>query len=155
MTIFAGIWSETEGGFVDGPLYTQKEADDALMALYDEDIDNVGGLSIVPMCQEEDHDEQPEVGCEICATMRTISLRDHVKELHPRLTNRRKLSDLAHDHGNDHHRHGPVGTGHVHNDPEAGTVGPGANRRPRGWTTGEDVEMIVPGKLGGFKRVAG
>lgn len=79
----------------------------------------------------------------------TDTLREHVKRLHPKLVNRRKLEDLERDHAKDHHQ---FRGGHVHNDPEVGPVGqppkmggPADQRtRPRGWKTGQDVEVIDP-----------
>jgi hypothetical protein len=74
-----------------------------------------------------------------------MSLRQHVKDMHPRLKNRRALADLERDHAKDHHHYR---SGHVHNDPDVGPFGqpprmgmPDEHTRPRGWKTGEDVEV--------------
>lgn len=60
-----------------------------------------------------------------------MSLREHVKAMHPKLPLRRATKDLEREHGRAHHRLMP---NHYHEG-----VNTGPDQRPRGWRTGEDA----------------
>ena len=62
-----------------------------------------------------------------------MSLRKHMKELHPNAKLPRSNADLIREHKRQHHQLSP---NHIH----AG-VNLGPDQRPPGWTTGEDVVM--------------
>lgn len=60
-----GIWTENDGGFVETQIYSIDEGEARLVEYYEEDIDNVGDLSLVEVCP--DHEEQRKDTCEECA----------------------------------------------------------------------------------------
>lgn len=71
-----------------------------------------------------------------------MSIREHVREKHPRLRMRRSNEDLAREHARDHHRyHGDHTHGPVASETNTGPlVGQNTEmRRPIGWYTGENV----------------
>lgn len=59
-----GIWSDAAGGFIDAGLYSEDEAEAAIVSLV-ADGETQGDLSVIEVCPE--HQEQPKDGCEECA----------------------------------------------------------------------------------------
>lgn len=62
-----------------------------------------------------------------------MSLRRHMRELHPTVSRPRSNADLVREHRNQHHRY------QLNHSHAGANTGPGD--RPVGWTTGEDVVM--------------
>lgn len=73
-----------------------------------------------------------------------MSLRQHVKALHPKIKPARSNADLEKQHAKEHHQYF---SGHDHVDPVVGShgnpgkMGSNKSERPRGWKTGEDTIM--------------
>jgi hypothetical protein len=62
-----------------------------------------------------------------------MTLREHMRELHPHAPNRRSNDDLANYHGQLHHQFSGA-QDHYHTGPNRGP-----DERPPGWRTGDDV----------------
>lgn len=67
-----------------------------------------------------------------------MTLRQHMKALHPRVRLARSNADLIKQHCKEHHQ---FATSHTHGGTKHGG---GPNDRPAGWKTGEDVVMNPP-----------
>lgn len=71
-----------------------------------------------------------------------MTLRQHVREMHPNMVLRRAHVDLVRDHARMHYRHSP---NHYHAGANLGRP----EQRPDGWYTGDDA---VPVQRGGLWR---
>lgn len=61
-----GIWSDAAGGFIDSGLYTDVQIEQALadFIAQGEDADDLKALAF---CEDHRDEEQPAIGCELCA----------------------------------------------------------------------------------------
>ena len=71
-----------------------------------------------------------------------MTLRQHMMAFHPFVRPARSNADLIRQHKNQHYR---FASNHWH-DSGHGPKGLGADDRPAGWTTGEDVRMNAPAR---------
>jgi hypothetical protein len=59
-----GIWTASDGGFVETGFYSDFSAQERLGEYISEDPANADDLSVVEICP--DHEEQPKYGCQEC-----------------------------------------------------------------------------------------
>jgi len=62
-----GLWTKSDGGFVETQMYSKEEAERRLAHYVEMDAENEDDLSIVQLCPEHGYLDQPKDGCEMCA----------------------------------------------------------------------------------------